>query len=388
MLNCPCCEIINTPKPSTKIFKDFICKSCKNTYYYLECTCNYKIISKIPFFYGEKINCSVCKKTLNLVPCPMCKEINMWEGDYSMGSLINCCSCKVQFQHVACPFCLEPNFWISINKNVYKIGVIVQCCKCDNHFQQVVCPECFQPCYFYDCDYKDGMSFNCDSCKKTAYHITCPQCDTQKYFKKDVEEFYYGKIYHCEKCYFCYSISLCCNCFKLNKITIDQAKKTDLVIDFKCKNTDCDLSEYKVFFCEACKKLNYISGLEKEKCSDLVCIYCKKTRKIFNCKKCLSLELCSCSKTPKFHKCNSCEVDGPKSKEILQKNIKHNSKKELLENGFCIIDYVNKINCAFFPCGHACICYDCYLEMSKRNVEKCPLCNEKRSCVKLVNVGY
>lgn len=386
MLSCTCCGKINTPTHSTKIFKNFICKSCKNTSYYLECTCNNKIISKIPFFCGEKIMCLLCNKSINLVPCPLCKEVNMWEGDYSMGSFINCCSCKAKFQEVTCPFCLEPNFWISLNKQVYRTGVIVQCFKCENNFQQVVCPDCFRPCYFLECDYKDGMPFNCDLCKKTAYHVNCPQCNTQKYFKKDVEEFYYGKIYHCDNCYFYYSLSLCCNCFKLNNMTIEKAKKSDLVIHFKCKNRNCNLSEYKVFFCEICKKPNYISELEKEKCSDLMCIYCKKVRKIFYCKKCCGLEQCTCSKTPKCHKCTSCEVEGQKPKEIKESQI--NSKKELVEKGVCIIDYANKINCAFFPCGHACICYDCYLEMSKKNVEKCPLCNEKRSCVKLVNVGY
>ena len=70
---------------------------------------------------------------------------------------------------------------------------------------------------------------------------------------------------------------------------------------------------------------------------------------------------------PKIHAINN-------NQESKDKVIDKNNETEKSEHK-CIICYINQTQVIFSPCGHKCICDECY-QREKKNMEKCPYCRE------------
>ena len=67
------------------------------------------------------------------------------------------------------------------------------------------------------------------------------------------------------------------------------------------------------------------------------------------------------------------------------KNIKNDKNKDKdSDTSKCIVCAHAQANYAFVPCGHLCICSDCYDEMRSREMTTCPMCRKKyTNCIKI-----
>lgn len=370
---------LNCKKESPKILKPFSgtpfnyfnCLLCKKTTHQLKCPCGEEILSLDPPFFGKKMFCKKCEKSLNIVPCPKCKQINMWKGDYSMGSSVTCLTCKNVFQHVACTFCSESNFWnVDFQKNYfYKSGVIVQCYKCLKSFQHVTCPCCVSPVYFKECNLLPGKAFICDKCKTPLVHVRCRGCSFNEFFKKE-DNFMFGKVYSCKKCKFLYTIFPCLTCNKTLNIPLSEEKNN--ILKFLCPSKDC--TEFYLYQCKFCLFFSYSVLSKSLECTKDRCKSCKRINSIYFCTICKNLNFCECSiNHDSKHECTKCYS----KKEVA------NSNDLDSKDGLCIIDFTRKIDTVFIPCGHACYCNFCFVKLQAEGKDKCPMCNEKRECIKL-----
>ena len=70
-----------------------------------------------------------------------------------------------------------------------------------------------------------------------------------------------------------------------------------------------------------------------------------------------------------------CEKCGKSQKEMNAEK----SKLQISERGLehlCTMCYENPIQVNLSPCGHRCLCSECY-KREKENLEKCPICNKE-----------
>ena len=347
------------------------CLLCKKTIYQFKCSCGNDIFSLDPFFFGKKIFCKKCDKNLNIVPCPKCKQINMWNGNYSMGSSVTCLACKNNFQHVACPFCSESNFWnVDYTKNYfYKPGVSVQCYKCLKSFQHITCPCCISPIYFKENNLWPGKAFPCEKCKTDLVHVRCRKCSFNEFFKRE-DNFIFGKNYSCKNCKAFYTIFPCLTCKKASNILLSENQSN--ILKFSCSSKACQ--EFYLYQCKRCSLFSdyrpNFSGCTKE-----ICKLCEKANPIYFCTKCKKENFCECSiNNDSKHGCSLCQIE--------VKNSKVFDSSSSVE-GFCIFDLTRKIDTVFVPCGHACYCNICYRKLQAQGKDKCPYCNEKKECIKL-----
>lgn len=52
--------------------------------------------------------------------------------------------------------------------------------------------------------------------------------------------------------------------------------------------------------------------------------------------------------------------------------------KEQIENNECVICMTNRKNCAFYPCGHQCLCKECSDRFKKEaRHQVCPICRNR-----------
>ena len=377
MAICPYCSFENprvlksySPYP----FSSFTCNSCQQQIYQLICSCGDAITSKDRLFFGKILFCETCKKYFNLFPCPMCEEINFWNGDYLMGSsVITCFGCKNIFQQITCPHCFESNFWNHAQKLFYNLGAEVKCIKCQQKFHHLNCPTCSKPVYFNKP--MGGKYFECPHCENSSAHIRCHICKHDEYFKKE-EKFVFGRNYICKECKQWYVVSECSGCSKLNHSIATESELENKIFNFFCNNTSCTSRSYCMFDCILCRK-NLTAKLNPG-CSIVVCKFCKNENGVFQCNECKTCSFCSCSMKKNLkskHGCLNCK----KQAEITE-NIKKALEKANEESiaKLCIADYENKIDTVCVPCGHACYCYKCYNEKLKfEPFLKCPICRQR-----------
>ena len=70
---------------------------------------------------------------------------------------------------------------------------------------------------------------------------------------------------------------------------------------------------------------------------------------------------------------NKNEIEDDKSKsQISEINLEH----------LCTMCYENPIQAIFEPCGHRCLCLECY-KREKENLERCPICNKEIEIIDL-----
>ena len=369
---------------SNPVFKYFQCNLCKKSTYTVKCVCKNVVTRQTPFYFGERISCHHCQRAFNIVPCPVCKQMNLWSGDYYMGAYINCFQCKsLTFQHLACPFCQEPNFWIT-NKallSYYKCGLPVQCYVCQQKFQHLMCPHCNEAIYFKGSDYLQGIKQTCGKCNKAFQHVNCPGCGDPTYYKEN--EFLYGKNYKCNECKTNFCLSICDRCGGLNTLC-------NKITEVNASNFECGTckNKYNLLCCPLCKGPNY-PITEKGKCSNNLCLYCKNVFKVFDCHNCNHISCCSCGTVMNDiskHKCGYCkfEID---NKDNNNTKVKQQNKPNAMltssmkgatrigeddkDKFICKICYDKPVDTVFLNCGHVCACFSCASALKKK---ECPIC--------------
>eukprot|EP00828_Plagiopyla_frontata_P019025 TRINITY_DN2432_c0_g1_i1.p1 TRINITY_DN2432_c0_g1~~TRINITY_DN2432_c0_g1_i1.p1 ORF type:complete len:402 (-),score=59.19 TRINITY_DN2432_c0_g1_i1:95-1300(-) len=355
------------------------CPKCSSITYFMECFCGGICNSENPLYFGARGFCNKCKKHVQMVPCPKCKQLNVWTGNYSMGAFVNCYFCKGEctFQQVACPTCQESNFWfVNTQANqFYKYGLKVDCYKCTQSFMQLNCPHCMESMFFRNYDYTQGMKQTCETCTKSFQHFNCPACGFSHFFKDS--DFEYGKNYECQYCHGWIMVSLCRGCGEVNmKLQKDPHLNTPLFNCSKCK------INYNVFQCDQCNQCTYFEGFQPAKCLEQKCPQCQNIFNIFHCPNCKNFRYCEC-KAKEFHQCPICKFQCLKKPENLIQFEKLEIKKisqgkpEItktisIDDQFkCKICMFNKLDTIFEKCGHACICSECAKDLKK---EQCPIC--------------
>lgn len=363
--------------PYNTVFKSFLCNFCKKKTHVVKCVCKSFATKRDPFFFGEKMNCTDCKRDFNIVPCPVCKQMNLWNGDYYMGAYINCFQCKsLNFQHLACAFCHEPNFWVT-NKSIlsyYKCGLPVSCYICKKNFQHLMCPHCKDAIYFKESEYIQGIKQNCPNCKKSFQHVNCPGCGDPTFFKEN--EFLYGKNYKCGECKTNFCLSICDHCGVSNSIV-------NKIIEVNTSSFECSAckNKYKLVCCPSCKGPNY-PITEKGKCCSTLCLYCKHLFKVLDCKNCNYISSCSCVKGGK-HKCGFCkkEIENKEQKNILETATGNDKGEEVDKDKFiCKICYDKAVDTIFLKCGHVCACFGCVSSLKKKECPMCRVESEFKKC--------
>jgi len=53
----------------------------------------------------------------------------------------------------------------------------------------------------------------------------------------------------------------------------------------------------------------------------------------------------------------------------------------------CPICYENRCKYIFIPCGHICLCNDCYMIFLKNKIFNCPLCRNIGNIYKIYHIG-
>lgn len=384
LLKCShCSKLVNTEKtgglvPITPVFKSFTCNFCSNVNYTVKCICKTLIISRVPMYFGQKISCTSCQRNMNIVPCPVCKQMNLWNGDYYMGAYINCFQCKsLTFQHIACPFCHEPNFWVT-NKSIlsyYKCGLPVNCYVCKKKFQHLMCPHCHEANFFNNVDYIQGIKQNCSSCKQSFQHVNCPGCGDPSFYKNC--DFSFGKNYKCRECKANFCMSICDKCGSSNSIVNKIIEvNTSYFECCSCKN------QYNLLSCPFCRGPNY-PITEKGKCAGNMCLYCKKVFKVLDCPVCNHVSCCVCAEnsSKNKHKCAFCKTETANTNKIDE--ISENRKKSVSQTPentaseeekdkfLCKICYDKPVNTIFIKCKHVCACFECASSLKKK---ECPIC--------------
>lgn len=365
---------------SNPVFKYFTCNFCQKPTFTVKCVCKSIVSRSTAFYFGEKIACGSCKRNFNIVPCPVCKQMNLWNGDYYMGAYINCFQCKaLTFQHLACPFCQEPNFWIT-NKSImsyYKCGLPVSCYVCKQKFQHLMCPNCKEAIYFKNSDYVQGIKQICSKCTKPFQHVNCPGCGDPSFYKEN--DFIFGKNYKCGECKTNFCLSICCQCGGVNHMVNRIAEVN--VSCFEC--TTCKV-KYNVLCCPYCKGPNY-PMTEKGKCGNNLCLYCNKVFKVNDCAVCNHVSICGCSPGVK-HKCGFCKTETTNNNDADNKIPAHKTPNLLnsssmkgsslgatedKEKFICKVCYDKPIDTIFINCGHVCACFACASALKKK---ECPMC--------------
>ena len=354
------------------VFKHFLCHLCHKPTYLVKCVCKSLVLRATPFYFGEKISCSSCTRAFNIVPCPSCKQTNLWNGDYFMGAYINCFQCKaLTFQHLACPFCQEPNFWVTnkLNLSYYKCGLPVQCYVCKQKFQHLMCPHCKEAIYYKKLEYMQGIKQTCGKCEKSFQHVNCPGCGDPNFFKEN--DFIYGKNYKCGECKSNFCLSICDRCGGSNTMV-------NKITEINCSSFECATckNKYNLLCCPYCKGPNYPRS-DKGKCTSTLCLYCKKVFKVIDCMNCNHISLCSCEGKSK-HKCGFCrneselkESSNKISKLLASSTAKAISIEEDKEKFICKVCYDKPVDTIFINCGHVCVCFSCATALKKK---ECPMC--------------
>lgn len=79
----------------------------------------------------------------------------------------------------------------------------------------------------------------------------------------------------------------------------------------------------------------------------------------------------------------STSIDAQKGgEEETEESVK--KYKEAEESAECVVCLVNKREYLCYPCGHLCLCKQCHIAILK--TKKCPLCNDKGKCEKIIRV--
>lgn len=381
-LKCSHCQtLVNVDKSgglqsSNPVFKNFSCpvSHCKKQTYTVKCVCKNIITAQSSFFFGQKIFCPACQRLFNIVPCPICKQMNLWNGDYYMGAYINCFQCKgVNFQHVACPVCKEPNFWVT-NKSImsyYKCGLPVTCYVCKNKFQHLMCPHCKEAVYFKNLEYVQGIKQTCPYCSKRFQHVNCPGCGDPTFFKDD--NFVFGQNYKCLECKSNFCSSICNKCGSSNSMV-------NKVIEMNTSFFDCSTchNKYNLVCCPFCRAPNY-PITEKGECGGNPCLYCKKSFKVLHCSLCNRICVCSCGASGKQHTCFYC-------KKIVIVEIQKGTGTAKTDEGedkekfLCKICYDKPVDTIFLKCKHVCACFSCAKSLKKKECPMCRLEGEFEKC--------
>jgi len=156
-----------------------------------------------------------------------------------------------------------------------------------------------------------------------------------------------------------------------NKQKEETKSSQPLIINNKNKINN-DISKPKV-------TIEYPNSLHINKENDIECNEIKFTERI------------ECTlNTINITKKNEISNDINESKEVIEypnllninkknKNEDDKSKLQISENyleHLCVIFYKNPIEDILSPCGHRCICSECYKRV-KDNLKKCPICNKE-----------
>lgn len=399
-----CAKLVDPDKTgglkfNNPVFKHFICPNCQKPTFMVKCVCKSMVLRETPFFFGEKISCLACQRKFNIVPCPVCKQMNLWNGDYYMSAYINCFSCKaLTFQHLACPFCQEPNFWIT-NKSImsyYKCGLPVNCYVCKHRFQHLMCPHCKEAIYFKNSDYVQGIKQVCPKCTKPFQHVNCPGCGDPSFYKEN--DFIFGKNYKCGECKTNFCLSICDRCGSLNHLVNKITEVNSSFFDcITCKN------KYNMLCCPYCKGPNY-PMTQKGNCSNTLCLYCSKVFRANDCSLCSHISVCGCSPGVK-HKCAFCKSEtanlntdnnqciskgtpqtgNGKNPNITLKTSLNGSRMGVNENEekekfICKVCFDKPVNTVFLNCGHVCVCFDCAQDLKKKECPMCRLAGDFKKC--------
>ena len=242
------------------------------------------------YYDSMKIECpySDCKHSFNRIICPICSEINIFEGGYYfMGHKIKCCGCQNFFGKILCPECFKIN---PLLKCFFKTGEMTcRYASCSKKSYIVNCIHCRRMNIFNkiinnkDKKYIPGQKIKCSykDCDQYFNEVYCPYCNELNPFKNG--DFIFGKSYKCvfSSCNKAFQYNICPNC-KSYSISLEEQEGRK----YKCNNCKVLLSNWG---CPFCNKTIMDNNSSLKYGQMVKCPSCKEKYSFCNCYECKKL---------------------------------------------------------------------------------------------------
>ena len=262
--------------------------------------------------------------TYNETECPICLE-KSFLNIYPQKEFVYCNNCDKQFFIIKCYLCLN---YIYFEKKIFISGFNIQCpykkCPGKIYSQNLCiknCLKCSKPSFLRSY-YVQGDLFICFNCKENDLSVKCPLLNCEKYIKVD-SSYREGDILKCShnnknfsfqiiNCYYCHKNLIYDNnigkkyymgqtiicayndckykynkiyCLKCNKLIILNGSYT---YGSKLNCSNCS-SNFYLFLCPFCFKINNVNEFKNLEGRDLKCNYCHKRFVFLICLLCYNI---------------------------------------------------------------------------------------------------